>query len=173
MDQTRTNIRSTRRIVAPHDATETDNNDTVPQEANNAATYQVFTRIENTGRIYTDQTGRFPVRSSQGNNYILVAYDYDSNVIITEPLKNRQGTEILRAYTKIIDYLQTRGFKPDHHWLDNETSQAMRHKTSTRTTTHPPTKCSWTCHLHVEESFHRWTAQYQHGFSTTSMGPIN
>jgi hypothetical protein len=126
MDQTRTNIRSTRRLVTPHDVSETDNNHTVPQEADNAATYQVFTSIENTGRLYTDQTGRFPVRSSRGNNYILVAYDYDSNAILTEPLKNRQGTEILRAYTKIIDYLTTRGFKPEHHWLDNETSQAMK-----------------------------------------------
>jgi hypothetical protein len=99
---------------------------TVPQEADKTATYQVFTSIESTGRIYTDQTGCFPVRSSQGNNYILVAYDYDSNAILTEPLKNRQGAEILRAYTKIIDYLKIRGFKPDHHWLDNETSQAMK-----------------------------------------------
>lgn len=121
MDQTRKNIRPT-----PHDITETDDNDIVPQEADNIATNHLYLTIETTGKIYTDQTGRFPVKSSRGNQYILVAYDYDSNAILTEPLKNRQGKEILRAYTKIIEYLQIRGFKPRTHWLDNEASQAIK-----------------------------------------------
>jgi hypothetical protein len=30
------------------------------------------------GQIHSDQTGKFIVASSAGNNYILVVYDYDS-----------------------------------------------------------------------------------------------
>jgi hypothetical protein len=57
--------------------------------------------IEYTGQIYTDQTGPFPVRSSRGYQYILVCYDYDSNAILTEPMKNSSKAELLRAYTVV------------------------------------------------------------------------
>ena len=53
-------------------------------------------------------------------------YDYDSNVILTEALKTRQGPELLKAYAKIIKYLQARGFHTRVHWLDNEASSAMK-----------------------------------------------
>ena len=78
------------------------------------------------GKVYTDQMGRFPVHSSAGNQYILVMYNYDSNAIITEALKTRQGPGIINAYAKIIQYLQDRGFHPRVHWLNNEASNAMK-----------------------------------------------
>ena len=37
---------------------------------------------ENEGTIYSDQTGRFPVRSYSGKNYIFVAYIYSKNAIL-------------------------------------------------------------------------------------------
>jgi hypothetical protein len=36
----------------------------------------------------TDQTGRLPHPSESGKNYLLVAYDHDSNVILLRPNKN-------------------------------------------------------------------------------------
>ena len=39
------------------------------------------------GQVFTDQTGRFPRVYSRGNMPVMVLYDYDSNVILTEPLK--------------------------------------------------------------------------------------
>ena len=41
-----------------------------------------------TGKLYTDLTGRFPVQSSRGHKYILVAYNFDSNSIHVRPLKS-------------------------------------------------------------------------------------
>jgi hypothetical protein len=38
------------------------------------------------GQIHTDQTGRFPVVSSKGNNYIMILYDYDSNAFVDSAL---------------------------------------------------------------------------------------
>ena len=35
-----------------------------------------------TGRAYSNLTGRFPVQSNRGANYILVVYEYNSNAII-------------------------------------------------------------------------------------------
>ena len=43
---------------------------------------------EPTGRLYTNLMGRFPVQSSRGHKYILVAYNFDSNSIHVKPLKS-------------------------------------------------------------------------------------
>ena len=53
--------------------------------------------IDLTRKIYSDQTGRFPVQSSRGNKYIMVVYDHDSNVILTKALKSRSAAEHLAA----------------------------------------------------------------------------
>ena len=45
--------------------------------------------IELTGQIYSDQTGKFPITSSRGTKYIMIVYDFDSNAILSEPLKSR------------------------------------------------------------------------------------
>ena len=37
--------------------------------------------------ISTDLPGRFPLTSSQGNAYIFIMYDYDSNSIMAVPIK--------------------------------------------------------------------------------------
>ena len=41
-------------------------------------------------KSYDNQTGNFPVQSSQGNEYIFIFYYYDTNSIHALPLKNRQ-----------------------------------------------------------------------------------
>ena len=97
-----------------------------PQETNNQQTQCLLATIEQTGKIYTNQTGCFPVTSSHGIQYVLVLYDYDSNTILTEQLKNREGTEILRGYEKLHTYLVSKGFRPRTHWLDNEASTALK-----------------------------------------------
>ena len=42
-------------------------------------------------KAYTDQTGRFPHKSTRGNEYLFTLYDYDANIILQHPLKSRQG----------------------------------------------------------------------------------
>ena len=48
-----------------------------------------------------EATGNFPLQSDRGNSYILVAYHFDDNNILTTPIKNRTGTCTLRGLTKI------------------------------------------------------------------------
>ena len=48
-----------------------------------------------TEKFYSDLTGQFPVQSDRVDNYILVAYHYDANNILTIPLNNRTGPCIL------------------------------------------------------------------------------
>jgi hypothetical protein len=84
------------------------------------------TIIEPTGKIYTDQTGRFIVPSSTGNNYLMILYDYDSNAIFAEPLRNRTAASILAAYKKLHARLCAAGFRPKLQRLDNECSSALK-----------------------------------------------
>ena len=79
-----------------------------------------------TGAIASDQTGRFPVTLARGMQYLLVAYDYNSNAILTEPLLNRTAKEILRAYTSIHTLLVEQGLRPRLQRLDNEASSILK-----------------------------------------------
>ena len=76
-------------------------------------------------KIYTDQTGRFPVTSRKSNKYIMVAFEVDSNNIMVEPMKSRKASELTTVYAKIHNMLASRGLKPKLHILDNECSETF------------------------------------------------
>jgi hypothetical protein len=87
-----------------------------PSEAPNAAredigkTGFVYETIVEAGHTHIDLTGRFPTTSAKGKKYVLVLYDYDTNNILTEPMKNRGDKEMVRAYNKHIQELIAHGF---------------------------------------------------------------
>jgi hypothetical protein len=58
----------------------------------------IYAATIDAGKIYTDQTGRFPLISSKGNKYIMVLYEYDGNAILAEPIKNRTAPKLLRSF---------------------------------------------------------------------------
>jgi hypothetical protein len=64
-------------------------------------------------RSYSDQTGRFPVQSQRGNNYVFVFYDYDANAILTEALPDRRGSSIRDAWLRIFTLLEVNGYAPN------------------------------------------------------------
>ena len=72
--------------------------------------------------MYTDPTSRFLVPSTKGNEYILCGYDYDSNHVFAETMKNRKKASQIKAATKIIRNLKAAGLRPTFHILDNEVS---------------------------------------------------
>ena len=76
--------------------------------------------------VYTDQTGKFRVRSIGGYNYIFLTYSYDTNAILVRPIKTRTGKELVEVVANIHEYLSHRGFKPKHHIMDNEASHQMK-----------------------------------------------
>ena len=77
-------------------------------------------------KFYSDLTGKFPVQSERGNNYILVAYHYDANNIFTTTLKHRTWPCILSGITKIHNKLRKRGLTPKLHIMDNEVSEDLK-----------------------------------------------
>jgi hypothetical protein len=89
-------------------------------------TQYVYAATIDAGQIYTDQTGRFPVVSSKGNKYIMILYDYDSNAILAQPIKERTAPELLRAFQVMEQELVARGIKPKLMKLDNEASKLLK-----------------------------------------------
>jgi hypothetical protein len=51
-------------------------------EDTNSYAFSSIVDIEQTGKSYSDLTGRFPVRSERGNLYILVVYLYDDKGVV-------------------------------------------------------------------------------------------
>jgi hypothetical protein len=51
--------------------------------------------------------------------YILIIYDYDSNSVLSAPMKNRGDKDMVRAFDLLIQYLIIRGLKPHLQRLDN------------------------------------------------------
>ena len=48
-----------------------------------------------------ENTGWFPIQSSQGNEYVVIFYIYDANAISYTPIQNWSQGELLHAY-KIV-----------------------------------------------------------------------
>ncbi|KAL9183037.1 hypothetical protein ACHAXT_004824 [Thalassiosira profunda] len=67
--------------------------------------------------VFSDQTGKFPVRSQAGHCYDMVLVDIDSSAILIEPLKSRKDAEMIRAYRAIMAHLHATNIYPQKHML--------------------------------------------------------
>jgi hypothetical protein len=89
-------------------------------------THLVYAVVVDQGQLYTDLTGKFPVRSSKGNSYVMVCYIYDCNYVKVIPMKSRSASEWVKAYATIHQELTIKGFKPKLQTLDIEASAALK-----------------------------------------------
>ena len=125
LDQERSNLQSTK---IPHNNDEEDE-DYFPHDGMGAKTHENIAVIYPfTPKLttYSDQTGRFPHRSSRGNEYLVIMYDYDSNAILCEPIKNRQARTITDAWERLHNRLTKHGHQTKNFILDNECSTDMK-----------------------------------------------
>ena len=77
-------------------------------------------------KLYTDDCGRFPIRSISGNEYNIIAYHCDSNTILQAPFVNRKDKHTIRAYNSIMKKLADRGYNVYIQILDNEVSAEFK-----------------------------------------------
>jgi hypothetical protein len=89
-------------------------------------THLVYAVVVDPGHLYTNLTGKFPVRSSKGNSYVMVCYIYDCNYVKVIPMKSRSASEWFKAYDSVHQELTVKGFKPKLQTLDNEASAALK-----------------------------------------------
>ena len=106
-------------------------NDMAPQEQicsaidNDMFCYSIL-RSKEGNTIYSDLTGRFPIESYTGMNYIFVCYIYKLNAILLRPMKSRKEAEMIRAFESYYNELNVKGHHPTLHILDNECSLAVK-----------------------------------------------
>ena len=92
-----------------------------PNVKSNSVAYLILNTDEvSTG--YIDLTGRFPRRSSRGNEYILVGYHDDGNAILAAPIKDRTANTITKAWHTMHNKFKLSGTAPTVYVLDNEKS---------------------------------------------------
>ena len=82
-------------------------------------TQEVFIRTEPISKLYTDDMSRFPIRSRRGNNFIMLAYHVDTNVILVEPFASRHYSHHLAAANCIMANLTNRRHGVDLQILGN------------------------------------------------------
>ena len=97
-----------------------------PQQNTERSHHCYIATAEPKNIVYTDQTGRFPVPSSSGNNYLLIAYDYDSNNILLRPIKDRSAKSLHTAIKDVHETLTLGGCQPKYHRMDNECPQLVK-----------------------------------------------
>jgi hypothetical protein len=123
MNQRRQNIRSTSKtpIAAAIDD--------VPTTNTNLGTkiHLVYAVLVDQGQLYRDLTGKFPVRSSKGNSYIMFCYVYDCKYVKVVQIKSRSASEWVKSYDHIHQELTAKGLKPKLQTLGNEASAALKH----------------------------------------------
>jgi hypothetical protein len=61
---------------------------------------------------FSDQTGKFPIRSRSGNKYMMIMVEIDSSAILVEPMKSRKDAEMIRAYDALLQRLRRAGINP-------------------------------------------------------------
>jgi hypothetical protein len=118
MNQRRQNIRSKSKppIVAQP----------TPDTDLGSKTQFMYAVVVDKGQLYTDLTGKFLVRSSKRNSYIMVCYIYDCNYVKVIPMRSRSASEWVKAYDTIHKEFIVKGFKPKLQTLDNEASAALK-----------------------------------------------
>jgi hypothetical protein len=54
-----------------------------------AASNQVVIVTQPLSKLFTDDTGRFPVRARSGNQYVMIAFHADGNLILQQAFKTK------------------------------------------------------------------------------------
>ena len=137
----------------------------IPNIKSNDVAYMLIDRKE-LSTAYTDLTGRFPMRSSRGNQYILIGYHYDANCIHGIAIKNRKSATLTAAWQSLHDTFTKAGAAPNTYVMDNEISNDLKEALQTNDTTYqlvPP-------HSHrrnlAERAIRTWKNHFKAGLAS-------
>jgi hypothetical protein len=64
------------------------------------------------GTMYTDITGAFPIQSFKNMHYIIVAYIYNLNAIIVQPMPSHTNSLFIAAFSKVFVILRACNNQP-------------------------------------------------------------
>ncbi len=73
-----------------------------------------------------NDTGRFPIRAHLSNQYIMIAFHADGNLILQQAFKSKSDRYRIATYNAIMTCLAARGLLVDFQILDNKASTAYK-----------------------------------------------
>eukprot|EP00957_Ditylum_brightwellii_P075266 5719439-Ditylum_brightwellii.AAC.1 len=123
MDQESQNLQSTKQQNLEDDS------DAFPTDGIGSKTYEyasVMLPLTPKLKALLDLTGRFPYKSSRGNKYLYVLYDFDANIILSEPIPNRQAKTPVEAWAKLYVAVSQHGHPIKHFVLDNKIGEEFK-----------------------------------------------
>jgi hypothetical protein len=127
LDALRRGLRSTKQPLVLDAADEEDPNYIpTPEDRADTQPLGIICREFATAKLFVDATGRFPVTSRSGTQYMLVFYSESTNYIHIEKLPNRQGPTYLTAYKRAVNFFQQHQIPITDICLDNETSGEVK-----------------------------------------------
>ena len=95
--QKRQGVRSTKKKLT----TTSPQEQKLPQVRSN----ELHIHVTPISKFCTDDTGRFPIHARSGNQYIMIAYHCDANLMLDEPFSSRKNTHRLLVYDKLMQRL--------------------------------------------------------------------
>jgi hypothetical protein len=96
--------------------------------------------------MYTNQTGQFPVKSSQGNKLIMVLYEIDGNYTDAKTMQDSRESSLTKAYNTLWARVTKSGkVRPTVHILDNKALKLFKEKFEKIVT------YSWSHQVHIIE----------------------
>ena len=107
-------VRSTKPKTPPPSATE----DPMTQVRLN----KLFIQVTPISKLYTDDTGCFPIHDQSVNQYIMIVYHCDANLILAVPFNTSKVMHRLIEYNKIMQRLSGHKLTVEFQIIDNESS---------------------------------------------------
>ena len=82
----------------------------------------LIVKVIHQSKLYTDDTGRFPVTSRAGNQYVMIAY-HSSNLRLAQSFATREDKRRIEAYNTVVARLKAADLDAGLQVLDNEASK--------------------------------------------------
>ena len=79
-----------------------------------------------TGQIYNDQSEPALIPSASGMKYVMVLYDFDTNLIWATAIPSKTKLQLVTAYKRQFSLMQKQGLHPQLQRLNNECSNFLK-----------------------------------------------
>jgi hypothetical protein len=117
--QMQQNVRSTKPQSTPHTSPPPTIESPMPLAE---ALQEVFLRVYPISKLYTDDTGHFPIRARSDNQYVMIVYHMDGNPILQQAFQTKADKHRIPVFNTIMARLAACRLLVDLNIRDNEAS---------------------------------------------------
>ncbi len=86
------------------------------------ALQEVFLYVYPISKLYTDDMGCFPIQARLGNQYVMIAYHMDGNLILQQAFQTKADKHCIPEFNTKMERLAAHRLSVDLNIRDNEAS---------------------------------------------------